>query len=207
MTVKEPINLWSENNFTIQGILEHLNVTKDSSDYLWYITRYINSNFWSGYMSINLCGKRNFIWMDIFVAKLCFTHCVSTIVWWSEFTLRTKNDNIWLLNLWNRWKKYLYLMKHSAWYYLLHPSLPPLGSCTYFSFLLLVTIGRGKKNLMPRLWWWIAQLIISSFLAWLTKISKCVISGFLLNCDSYWTCKSCFLKLCSICIMIYWSTP
>ncbi|WJZ87718.1 hypothetical protein VitviT2T_007081 [Vitis vinifera] len=39
MTLKEPISVWSENNFTIQGVLEHLNVTKDHSDYLWRITR------------------------------------------------------------------------------------------------------------------------------------------------------------------------
>ncbi|KAL6343138.1 hypothetical protein AAG906_019681 [Vitis piasezkii] len=38
MTLKEPISVWSENNFTIQGVLEHLNVTKDHSDYLWRIT-------------------------------------------------------------------------------------------------------------------------------------------------------------------------
>ncbi|KAM1653522.1 hypothetical protein COP1_005911 [Malus domestica] len=31
MTVKEPVGVWSENNFTVQGILEHLNVTKDHS--------------------------------------------------------------------------------------------------------------------------------------------------------------------------------
>lgn len=40
MTLKESISVWSENNFTIQGILEHLNVTKDQSDYLWHFTRY-----------------------------------------------------------------------------------------------------------------------------------------------------------------------
>ncbi|KAJ9701106.1 hypothetical protein PVL29_006451 [Vitis rotundifolia] len=39
MTLKEPISVWSKNNFTIQGVLEHLNVTKDHSDYLWRITR------------------------------------------------------------------------------------------------------------------------------------------------------------------------
>ncbi|XP_057546722.1 beta-galactosidase 9 isoform X1 [Amaranthus tricolor] len=39
MTLDEPVGLWSANNFTAQGILEHLNVTKDSSDYLWYFTR------------------------------------------------------------------------------------------------------------------------------------------------------------------------
>ena len=41
MTLKEPIGIWGENNFTIQGLLEHLHVTKDNSDYLWHITRYI----------------------------------------------------------------------------------------------------------------------------------------------------------------------
>ncbi|KAL2506415.1 Beta-galactosidase 9 [Abeliophyllum distichum] len=38
-SVKEPIGVWSNSNFTFQGILEHLNVTKDRSDYLWYSTR------------------------------------------------------------------------------------------------------------------------------------------------------------------------
>lgn len=42
-TVKEPIGVWSDNNFTYQGILEHLKVTKDNSDYLWYTTRYLQS--------------------------------------------------------------------------------------------------------------------------------------------------------------------
>lgn len=40
MTVEEPIGIWSENKFTVPGILEHLNVTKDHSDYLWHLTRY-----------------------------------------------------------------------------------------------------------------------------------------------------------------------
>ncbi|KAF3772484.1 hypothetical protein EJ110_NYTH57783 [Nymphaea thermarum] len=35
----EPIGVWSPENFTMHGVLEHLNITKDSSDYLWYITR------------------------------------------------------------------------------------------------------------------------------------------------------------------------
>ncbi|KAL3506440.1 hypothetical protein ACH5RR_031822 [Cinchona calisaya] len=39
MTLKEPTGVWGDNNFTFQGILEHLNVTKDFSDYLWYTTR------------------------------------------------------------------------------------------------------------------------------------------------------------------------
>ncbi|KAI3791098.1 hypothetical protein L2E82_04702 [Cichorium intybus] len=39
MTFKEPIGVWGDGNFTLKGILEHLNVTKDRSDYLWYITR------------------------------------------------------------------------------------------------------------------------------------------------------------------------
>ncbi|KAJ1426068.1 Glycoside hydrolase, family 35 [Sesbania bispinosa] len=39
MTTKEPINIWSRSSFTVEGIWEHLNVTKDQSDYLWYSTR------------------------------------------------------------------------------------------------------------------------------------------------------------------------
>ncbi|XP_062086724.1 beta-galactosidase 9-like isoform X2 [Humulus lupulus] len=38
MTVKEPNGVWSDDIFTVHGILEHLNVTKDYSDYLWYIS-------------------------------------------------------------------------------------------------------------------------------------------------------------------------
>ncbi|CAI0380296.1 unnamed protein product, partial [Linum tenue] len=51
LVVKEPITIWSENNFTTKGILEHLNVTKDQSDYLWYFTRlYVSDDdvaFWA----------------------------------------------------------------------------------------------------------------------------------------------------------------
>ncbi|CAI9117606.1 OLC1v1019017C1 [Oldenlandia corymbosa var. corymbosa] len=47
---KEPIGPWGDNKFTFPGILEHLNVTKDLSDYLWYKTRvYISEDdvlFW-----------------------------------------------------------------------------------------------------------------------------------------------------------------
>jgi len=39
MTIKEQINIWSNSSFTAEGIWEHLNVTKDQSDYLWYSTR------------------------------------------------------------------------------------------------------------------------------------------------------------------------
>ncbi|XP_038989755.1 beta-galactosidase 15 isoform X2 [Phoenix dactylifera] len=39
MTLKESIGASGNNSFTAHGILEHLNVTKDTSDYLWYITR------------------------------------------------------------------------------------------------------------------------------------------------------------------------
>ncbi|KAM7252868.1 hypothetical protein ACFE04_025486 [Oxalis oulophora] len=39
MTIKETTGIWSQNNFTEQGIWEHLNVTKDWSDYLWLKTR------------------------------------------------------------------------------------------------------------------------------------------------------------------------
>ncbi|XP_017226067.1 beta-galactosidase 9 isoform X2 [Daucus carota subsp. sativus] len=50
VTWKEPIGLWGKNNFTSPSILEHLNVTKDKSDYLWYTTRiYISDDemsFW-----------------------------------------------------------------------------------------------------------------------------------------------------------------
>ncbi|KAL6188843.1 hypothetical protein ACLB2K_040234 [Fragaria x ananassa] len=50
MTVEEPIGIWSENKFTVPGILEHLNVTKDHSDYLWHLTRIFVSDedisFW-----------------------------------------------------------------------------------------------------------------------------------------------------------------
>lgn len=39
VSYKEPIGAWGSDSFTAEGILEHLNVTKDASDYLWYITR------------------------------------------------------------------------------------------------------------------------------------------------------------------------
>ncbi|KAK9664551.1 hypothetical protein RND81_14G050700 [Saponaria officinalis] len=50
MMVDESVRVWSNSSFTVHGILEHLNVTKDSSDYLWRFTRiYISGDdiaFW-----------------------------------------------------------------------------------------------------------------------------------------------------------------
>lgn len=65
MTVKEPISVWSENNFTVQGILEHLNVTKDLSDYLWHITRYIYIIEYSSTSGSGLLDRMSFVWHNI----------------------------------------------------------------------------------------------------------------------------------------------
>ncbi|XP_044949208.1 beta-galactosidase 15 [Hordeum vulgare subsp. vulgare] len=50
-TSKEIIGTWGGESFATQGILEHLNVTKDTSDYLWYTTSVNISDedvgFWS----------------------------------------------------------------------------------------------------------------------------------------------------------------
>lgn len=36
---KEQIGIWSNNSFTASGLLEQINTTKDTSDYLWYTVR------------------------------------------------------------------------------------------------------------------------------------------------------------------------
>uniref|UniRef100_M8BJ62 beta-galactosidase n=1 Tax=Aegilops tauschii TaxID=37682 RepID=M8BJ62_AEGTA len=50
-TSKEIFGTWGGESFATQGILEHLNVTKDTSDYLWYTTSVNISDedvrFWS----------------------------------------------------------------------------------------------------------------------------------------------------------------
>lgn len=33
--------LYGDNSFTSVGLLEQVNVTRDSSDYLWYMTEYV----------------------------------------------------------------------------------------------------------------------------------------------------------------------
>lgn len=57
MTVKEPISIWSDNSFTVLGILEHLNVTKDKSDYLWLMTRYLFVSLIWKPLDLWLCRK------------------------------------------------------------------------------------------------------------------------------------------------------
>ncbi|XP_068665550.1 beta-galactosidase 9 [Aristolochia californica] len=44
MTFKDPVGEWGESSFTASALLEHLNVTKDTSDYLWCITRFFVSD-------------------------------------------------------------------------------------------------------------------------------------------------------------------
>lgn len=40
MTLKEPLGVWGDKNFTSKGILDLLNVTKYQSDYLRHLIRY-----------------------------------------------------------------------------------------------------------------------------------------------------------------------
>ncbi|XP_074276233.1 beta-galactosidase 9 isoform X2 [Silene latifolia] len=50
MRLDESVGVWINGSFAVHGILEHLNVTRDSSDYLWHFTRiYISADdisFW-----------------------------------------------------------------------------------------------------------------------------------------------------------------
>lgn len=36
---KEEVGIWGNNSFTKPGLLEQINTTKDTSDFLWYSTR------------------------------------------------------------------------------------------------------------------------------------------------------------------------
>ena len=36
---KETVGVWGNNSFVAPGLLEQINTTKDTSDYLWYTTR------------------------------------------------------------------------------------------------------------------------------------------------------------------------
>lgn len=36
---KEKVGIWGSNSFVASGLLEQINTTKDTSDFLWYTTR------------------------------------------------------------------------------------------------------------------------------------------------------------------------
>jgi hypothetical protein len=37
----ETIGIWDKNDFVQNGFVDHINTTKDSTDYLWYTTRLV----------------------------------------------------------------------------------------------------------------------------------------------------------------------
>ncbi|KAA0049141.1 beta-galactosidase 9 isoform X1 [Cucumis melo var. makuwa] len=76
MTVKEPIGIWSDQNFTVKGILEHLNVTKDRSDYLWYLTR-----FWIKFPFAGTSKK----YLHICVVCTCTNHFANSIPFFPSY--------------------------------------------------------------------------------------------------------------------------
>lgn len=39
---KERAGVWGVADFTIKGFVDHINTTKDSTDYLWYTTRSVS---------------------------------------------------------------------------------------------------------------------------------------------------------------------
>ncbi|PHT97818.1 Beta-galactosidase 9 [Capsicum chinense] len=98
MTLKEPLGVYGDKTFTSKGILEHLNVTKDQSDYLWYLTRiYISDDdisFWKqkdvsstididsmhDFVRIFVYGQLAGIWLGCFSAVLlsiCFLFVIA----------------------------------------------------------------------------------------------------------------------------------
>lgn len=36
---KKQVSIWEKPDFVMNGFVDHLNTTKDSTDYLWYTTR------------------------------------------------------------------------------------------------------------------------------------------------------------------------
>lgn len=36
---REQVGIWGKSDFVMNGFVDHLNTTKDSTDYLWYTTR------------------------------------------------------------------------------------------------------------------------------------------------------------------------
>ncbi|KAJ0972667.1 hypothetical protein J5N97_020626 [Dioscorea zingiberensis] len=68
MAFKELIGLWNKNSFSAPGILEHLNVTKDTSDYLWYIT------------SVNISAEDVFYWKEKGVLPLLKINSMRDVV-------------------------------------------------------------------------------------------------------------------------------
>jgi hypothetical protein len=37
----EKNGIWDKNDFVQNGLVDHINTTKDSTDYLWYMTRFV----------------------------------------------------------------------------------------------------------------------------------------------------------------------
>ncbi|XP_020590141.1 beta-galactosidase 15 isoform X2 [Phalaenopsis equestris] len=67
MAFDEPIGIWSNNCFTEHKFLEHLNVTKDVSDYLWYITR------------INVSGEDITYWKEKGILPTLTVHSIRDV--------------------------------------------------------------------------------------------------------------------------------
>lgn len=41
--VEKP-GIWGEADFTKNGFVDHINTTKDTTDYLWYTTRFVSNS-------------------------------------------------------------------------------------------------------------------------------------------------------------------
>lgn len=39
----EKAGIWDAADFTQNGLVDHINTTKDTTDYLWYTTRFVNT--------------------------------------------------------------------------------------------------------------------------------------------------------------------
>jgi hypothetical protein len=57
----ETAGIWGEADFIKNGFVDHINTTKDTTDYLWYTTRFVllnNIKSYSGHLKCCFCHSK-----------------------------------------------------------------------------------------------------------------------------------------------------
>lgn len=52
---QEKAGIWSTADFKKNGLVDHINTTKDTTDYLWYTTRCVDNILLASYYILNYC--------------------------------------------------------------------------------------------------------------------------------------------------------
>ncbi|XP_059635184.1 beta-galactosidase 6-like, partial [Cornus florida] len=142
---KEKVGVWGNNSFTESSLLEQINTTKDTSDFLWYTTSInVNENIKLGlaeevYLVIESLGHAALVFLNKRLVGFGYgNHDVASFIFSEKISLNNGNNTLDVLSM------MIGLQNYGPWY--------DIAGAGIFSVILGDLMKNAKENLSSTEW-------------------------------------------------------